>query len=389
MVARPAVSPRSKSGADSDSPGSQLSESQPLPSTDFLANDQASLDLSDFVFSQSSPDFQVGEEIDPIEAEAQEAAVLFANGQDEAVRILLEHAVHNHPFGPGERLWLMLFDLYWLSANRPAFETLGVEYAQSFEKSPPAWRDRSARQVKSSEAAVPSLLFRGDLTGDNRAAFDPIVQSLAKSSGLRLDLSRVGRLDAEGCARLLALLQQAKKRQCVLHLVGREALSALLKERMVAGTAENKECWLLFLELCQLDGLYDLFEDVAVQFAVTFELSPPSWESARVASPKPAPDGAPGAKEAAAAAGSFVLCGEVKVLRFADLVAYAELRDTVLIDCSELTRIDFISAGALLNALMTIARSGKSVVFRHPNHLVAELFGVVGLTAFARILFAK
>ena len=55
----------------------------------------------------------------------------------------------------------------------------------------------------------------------------------------------------------------------------------------------------------------------------------------------------------------------------------------------QLTRIDFISAGALLNVLTAIRRTGKQIVFQHPNHLVAELFGIVGLKAVATIIPAK
>ena len=51
--------------------------------------------------------------------------------------------------------------------------------------------------------------------------------------------------------------------------------------------------------------------------------------------------------------------------------------------------IDFISAGALLNVLSLVKRTGRQIVFHHPNHLVAELFGVVGLTAVAAIVFEK
>ena len=76
-------------------------------------------------------------------------------------------------------------------------------------------------------------------------------------------------------------------------------------------------------------------------------------------------------------------------MRFGDLPAYASTHDPVLIDCAGLTRMDFISAGALLNVLTTVRNSGKQIVFRHPNHLVAELFGVVGLKSVATIAFAK
>ena len=69
--------------------------------------------------------------------------------------------------------------------------------------------------------------------------------------------------------------------------------------------------------------------------------------------------------------------------------AHAEVHDPVLIDCSGLTRIDFISAGALVNVLTVIQRSGKKIALRHPNHLVAELFGIVGMKSVASIVFAK
>jgi anti-anti-sigma regulatory factor len=384
MVARPAVNPRAKNGAEQG-----MTDSLPAPSPEVQTDYDASLDLSDFVFSQSSPDFHVGEEIDPVEAEVQEAAVLFANGQDAAVRSMLENAVRIHPFGPGERLWLMLFDLYRLTANKSAFEALEVEYARSFEKSPPGWQDKSANQPKLAETGGGSLAFRGELTGDNRAAFDAIVQSIGKSVRLRLDLSKVTRLDAQGCGRLLAVLQQARKRGCALSLTGRDALSALLQECIVAGEAENRECWLLYLELCQLDGLCEIFEDMAVQFAVTFEVSPPSWEAARVASPGLSAKEKAEVSNEPLAGDAYHLRGEIKALRFADLIAYAEVHNPVMIDCSELSRIDFISAGAMLNSLTTIGQSGKTVVLHHPNRLVAELFGVIGLTALVSIIFAK
>ena len=100
------------------------------------------------MFSESAPDFQFEGEIDPVDAQAEEAAILFANGQDDAARAVLESAVDVHRSGPGERLWLMLFDLYQLAGKRAPFDALGIDYARSFEKSPPGWRDHSAGQVE-------------------------------------------------------------------------------------------------------------------------------------------------------------------------------------------------------------------------------------------------
>ena len=341
----------------------------------------------DFVFSESSPEFQVEAEIDPVDAEAQEAAILFANAQDTAVRAVLENAVRIHPFGPGERLWLMLFDLYQLNGERAVFESLGVEYARSFEKSPPGWRATSSAPGKEKGVAAGSLLFKGELLGENSGAFSAIEQALEKNPKLRLDLSKVSLFDADGCSRLLGLMQVARKAKRELELLGRDSLASLIEAHIEPGRAECQACWLLLLELCQLQGRFEAFEDLAINFAVTFELSPPSWESSRVAAPDPLPSMLKSAGSSSLDA--FALQGSIKASRFGDLPSYAEVHDPVILDCAALDRMDFISAGALLNVLTTVRRTGKQIVFRHPNRLVAELFGVVGLNAVATIVFAK
>ena len=183
---------------------------------------------------------------------------------------------------------MMLFDLYRLMGQKTAFEALEIDFARSFEKSPPGWRDKSKGKGKVKEAVAGSLLFKGDLTGDNTAAFAAIGQALGKNPKLRLDMSKVSCLDAEGCGSLLALLQNARKAKREIELLGRDTLGALVEDRVEAGKAECEECWLLLLELCQLQGQQEAFDDVAINYAVTFEVSPPSWEPHRVALPEPA-----------------------------------------------------------------------------------------------------
>lgn len=394
MVARPAAVPRSTHEekalpANDGVPGAAdpAAAVSPAPAKD----GSSALESSSFAFSEGALDYQVEADIDPVDAEAEKAAMLFANGQDDAVRSVLEAAVAVHRAGPAERLWLMLFDLYQLTGKRPPFEALGIDYARSFEKSPPGWGEKSLDKTKGKEVLASSLLFRGALTGDNNAAFDTVRHALEKNTRIRLDLSSIGSLDAPGCGRFLAQLQQARKAKREIEILGRDALRALLEKRVVTGRAEDKECWLLLLEIDQLQGQHEAFDEMAINYAVTFEVSPPSWEPRRIAAPEPAlqlvvdDDAARGEAKTDA----YVLRGEIKARRFGDLVASAEQCDPVLIDCVALTRIDFISAGALLNSLTTIRRTGKQIVFRHPNHLVAELFGIVGLKAVATIVFAK
>ena len=389
MVARPSVNPRAKESVPPDSLPPQTAKTPPPPTPDKHPEETASSDFSDFVFSEASASFQVEDELDPIDATAEEAAMLFSNAQDDAVRQTLENAIKSHRSGKAERLWLMLFDLYRLNGNQSAFETLGIEYAGCFEKSPPGWENRSPTSTKQNSAGqvARNLLFQGNLTEDNLAAIDAIAKVFGKHPRLRLDLSKIKHLDNAGCERLLALLQKARRARQEIELLGRDALASLVHEKVRPGQASDPDCWLLFLELCQLQGRHELFEEVALDYAVTFEISPPSWESTRVAAPEPvAPPSTPEADETT---DSYVLQGNIKGQRFADLMAHAQARSTLLIECSGLTRMDFISAGAMLNNLVVIRQSGKPIIFQHPHHLVAELFSIVGINAVATIVFAK
>ena len=122
MVAKPAAVPRPKEGG-----AAPPEEAKPVPVQPDKASDEgtnftdSAIEFSDFVFSESSPDFQIEGDVDPIDAAIEEAAVLFANGQDEAVRVVLENAVHAAQTASGERLWLMLFDLYRLLGQKVPF----------------------------------------------------------------------------------------------------------------------------------------------------------------------------------------------------------------------------------------------------------------------------
>jgi ABC-type transporter Mla MlaB component len=238
MVARPAAVPRTRderSGAFGPAAEEKPVAAVPvglvpgdLPFTAPVSQAEGQpLDLSEFQFSESAPEFQIEAELDPIDAEAEEAAMLYSNGQESAVRALLERATRSYRSGPGERLWLMLFDLFRLTGQKAAFEGLGIDYAQSFEKSPPGWRD-AVVAVSVHAKGVGSVLFKGDLTGDNEAGFAAARQALARNPHLRLDLSKLRKLDAAGCQRLLELLQQARKDRREIELLGRDHLATLV-----------------------------------------------------------------------------------------------------------------------------------------------------------------
>jgi ABC-type transporter Mla MlaB component len=394
MVPRPAVAARPDAGSKGKpAPAEEQSKDENIQS-DFPS------EFSDIGFSESSLDFKVDDDFDPINGPAEEAAVLFADNQDQSAQAILENALKQQQQSEqAERLWLMLFDLYRISGQQSAFDAIGIDYAREFEKSPPIWRHEfevaapAAKKSTSTPKGRGGVLFKGDLLGSNVSSFDATRQALEKTQALRLDLSKLKQVDAEGCAGLLELLQYAKKDKREIELLGKDALVSLVKENIEEGKKETpatgKECWLLLLELLQRKGQQDVFEDFAIDYAVTFEESPPSWESREPAEPEPVEQEPVVEEIDAPVDGAYVLSGEIKTSHFADLTTFAEKKDSLLIDCSKLARIDFASAGALLNRLTTVRKSNKQIVLRHPNYLVAELFRVVGLTAVAVLVFAK
>ena len=413
MVARPAAAPKPRAdeiarpapgtaaadapAAPAGAPEAAAEAPRELASLDFTsdagsATPRESKEISELSdFSSFAGEIHVENDDDPIETDIEQVAVLYSNAQDAAAQAMLEHAVHMHHYGPGERLWLMLFDLYRLTNQQAPFDALSLEFATAFEKSPPAWRNtQPAKAAAKSAVAVPAgtVLFKGELAGDNDDAFAALDQAVAKNPKLRVELTKVKAVDDLGAERLLGVLAAVRKAKKEIELVGRDGLAGLLESSIETGRRSESGCWLLLLELYQLMGRQDAFEDMAINYAVTFEMSPPSWEAKRVAAAESAPLLAFAAEEDEEP-DAFVLKGDLKGERFTQLPAYAEKNDPVLLDFSAVTRIDFVSAGTLVNQLSAPKRKDKRVVIRHPNHLVAELLGVVGLNAVAEIELAK
>ena len=55
------------------------------------------------------------------------------------------------------------------------------------------------------------------------------------------------------------------------------------------------------------------------------------------------------------------------------------------IDASGLRRIDFVSAGILLNTVLALQQAGKRVRIRYLSHLVAGLLASVGMGRMAQL----
>ena len=355
---------------------------QPLAAdSDFSIDD---FDSDDFTES-SVMGIDVNHDDDPLQACVEQVVVLYANGQDGAARSLLETFVRSYHGREGRRFWLLLFDLLQATGDRAAFEKLGADYAEACEMSPPTW-SRESPAVKQADGSLgPRKIFlQGVLTSEGALPVTEFAKLVDEKAQVVVDCTKLIGCDDEVAGMLADLLSRARKKRLSVTMIGTDVFIDRLNSRMVAGDAAHEPSWRLLLELLQRHGTQDAFEERAVDFAVTFELSPPSWEprDAMAASVMTVVTDSP-------ADGAHYLTGELKGCRFEELASVIEAAEHPILDFSAVRRLDFVSAGQLVNRLAPYKAAGRDIVIRSPNHLVAELMAVVGLNKQARILVPK
>lgn len=325
----------------------------------------------------------------------EEAAIMYANGQSGLVEDMLRNGIEEDLLGDATRTaWLMLLDLYQITGKQQEFENLSIEYASKFETSPPAWINSGQQNAKPAAAAQPNATspmvpFAGKLDG-NSAKFTERAHKLAENfRTLRLEFVRVTEVDPEGCRILLELLNRLQKSGHDLILVGAPELTDRIRAIIELGRRDdNKAPWLLLLELLRLLNRETDFEEASIDYCVTFEVSPPAFVAPKTRITTDTAE-APAAQPAAEGfAMPPVIEGRIDNL-IVSIASYSDEHNPAIIDCSQLVRVDFNAAGRLLTGLAPFCGIGKTIEFQHVNHLVAELFNVMGLKDLVRIVPRK
>jgi ABC-type transporter Mla MlaB component len=327
---------------------------------------------------------QVEEAGGGLAAELEEAAVLYANGRVGDAAALLNRYILDHPELRDPQPWYMLFDLYEASGQAEHFEDAAVDFAVRFERSPPTWDPRT-QVAQEARTNLPYMGFGATFGPADKARMQRFLQENAgNKSGVRIDVTRAPLPDEDYTRALLDCLVTLQERRTPIQIVGPDNLIARINAaRGDDGLAEP--AWLLLLTLLQLCERQTEFEDLAVDYAVRFEVSPPSYGPPRRVLEAPTR-----AQSGAAPSGfTFPLCGVLGASgdnQLVELKAFAEDKPQVEIDLSQLTRIEFACIGLLLDTLISLSESGHNLLFKEGNELVNVLLNIVGAGQFAMIL---
>jgi ABC-type transporter Mla MlaB component len=310
------------------------------------------------------------------------AALLYANAQAAQARQVLEHGVVNDNDTKGSPLaWLALFDLLQRSNERAAFDQLALQYVVAFERSAPAWEER---EPQSRPGGRPSpggyFALTGKLSAANAPQIEHMLAATQKQSQVRLDLGSLTGADDVGAKLLAHALAQVRKRQYTLGLQHPEKILRALESAVKQGRSAGEGYWMLLLELLQWQNDRATFEDRAVDFAVTFELSPPSWEpppAARAAAPADAPAASGDGPEMLAFQGTMTGSSDPQLAKFA---TFREGRSVIPIDMAAVERVDFVCAGALFNAIARAESQRKTVQIAGASPIIRALLLLIGIS---------
>ncbi|ATE61315.1 STAS domain-containing protein [Thauera sinica] len=361
-------------------------ESQP-PRTELSSLNFGGIDAS-HALAQVARMVEVQESETGVGAAAEEAAVLYANGDVAEAERTLEAALDDPSTIAGDGLWLMLLDLYRLTGQKQRFEARVLDYATHFERSPPPWADLSPQAERRDAGVAPMVNLSGRLSAQAAAQFQQIGIIGRKSGAIRIDLGRVRGADEAGCALLRQALAALAADRVKVALLNCGPLADSLAGQTAPGRAEGRDVWLLLLDLLQYGADEARFENLAIDYAVTFEESPPSWEGRAAQAP---------AGRAAAATVPAGDAGADDVFRFdaelagasndtlRALAAFGAERTAIIVDCARLRRIDFVCAGTLFNILSTLRAQGRLVTLQNVNAMVGALLRVMNVDQVAHV----
>ncbi len=350
--------------------------------------------------------------------DVEEAAILFAHGDLDGARTrLLEQllqALNHSPIDDDKVavLWHAALDLCRATGDEEAFEPLAIDYAEHFGRSAPLW------------VSIPERLGLPALCGAarpvvNKCQFQWSASSVLTVSSVaalraskegaqqpwRLSWARLTEIEPAALEPLTDLLKEwaDSAGQFVFSDAGK-LLQVLEQHTPVSDASQSMEWWTLRMALLRLMGRMEAYEQVALDYCITYEVSPPSWVEpqchcvvqeegeADVSLLHEASQHTGGAQEGGSVPvvidRSLGLAGVIEgdLQEWLDLLGQQAQPEQVLdVSCDNLIRLDFVAASCVLNWAAEMQSKGVQLRFSRLHQLMAAFFHVMGVHEHATV----
>jgi anti-anti-sigma regulatory factor len=146
------------------------------------------------------------------------------------------------------------------------------------------------------------------------------------------------------------------------------------------------------------------FEDLGLEYAMAFEISPPIWEvyvnkvadewekqspTAKAVATAAATATPPGASAPEAGFSLKGVLSAASANQLGELTTHAASRQEVVVDMSKVLRVDFAFTAAFFDAVKAIQLAGKRVILTNISELNAALLEALGVNRYAILVRRK
>ena len=376
--------------------------------------------------------------------EIEEASIRFASGDDAATEQGLLETLKSRAGGGSLDEWMTLFDFYRATGQVHVFDSKAIDFASQFSRSAPQWFSiPEAVAERMYKTAIPSSqLDRATWVADadlDAHAILLLTKALERSpQPWVLDWSGLRSILPAAIDPLYKLMSTWAESDVDTRFLGEKNLRDVLQGMTVSGDhSVDQRVWNLRLAFLRVMDMGDEFELAALDFCITYELSPPSWASPRCrfkslqtggrsapggsarntqfavtqfADSVPPDQGSASLSGFSAAGADSMMSGfslqpagnamqlellgeligdpQAELARLDEQIAQLSM-SMCDISCRYLIRVDFSAAGSILNWVSAHQAAGRSIRFVNVPRLVATFFHVIGITEYAQVLTSE
>jgi ABC-type transporter Mla MlaB component len=367
-------------------PGPEAAPRKPVPPRGFEATDQSAFSTSKMVLIDMGQAFS-----DPT---LEDAAIRFANSDDAGAETVLKVALQSRDAeAQSLAAWTdALLDLYRATGQQASFDSFAMDIALRFDRPQPLWFSTPA--ALGHPVAAPSAAGQGfwvcPATLDSVGLEQLKAHAAVQREPVRLDWRLLKAVAPDVGQALCDVLAGWCVQPVALHFEGLEVLDHALQELTPVGVNQAQQFWWhCRLNVLRILGSRESFDLLAMEFCITFDVSPPSWQAARCKLKL-------GLNTSAmSASGVTVLTGPAKELSGEVIGSVADglrslqtatpVAGRLVVDCDRLIRVDFSAAGSILNWVVIAKTAGTKIELQRVPCLVAAFFNLIGINEHAQV----
>ena len=337
-----------------------------------------------------------------------DAAIRFAQGDEAATEaVLLQMTAPDSPQADHNDVWRALLDFYRATGDAEKFGAASTRYAQRLKRPGPEWvslRSLARDAAQAGFDALPDGALEVPAPPQSqadwrcpevlsRASLAELTRALAAAGPVwEMDWSALTAIEPDAAPPLRALFNHWADSPVQLRFSGTDQLLAVLGQAAPTGDRDvDVTWWQLRMAVLRTVHEPDMYELAALNYCITYEVSPPPWVDPRGsytgvndgAAPTAQQQASPAAPSRAALVGQ--LSGDCRpLLQRLD----AELTQALMpaVSCAALLRVDLEAARALIDWVAGHEEQGRRIEFVDAHRLVATFFHVVGITDHANVI---